>query len=50
MKRNLVNTLSPFRILLIRRKKLRAHALVSRLPILTAIVCAINAARGNGYE
>ena len=47
MTHNLVDTLAPFRKTLVRRQKLRAHALVSRLPVFAAVIRAINAAGGD---
>src|SRR6185369_10851023 len=44
MKHDFVYALSPFGILLIRRHKARADSLVTRLPILSAVFSAINAA------
>src|SRR5688500_20177848 len=41
---NLVNTLSKLRISMFRRKKLRTHADVTRIPTLAAILGAINTA------
>src|SRR5438876_303605 len=45
-----VDTLSPFRILLIRWEKFRANTFISRLPILAGIVRSIDAAGRNRDE
>src|SRR5258708_416930 len=47
MTHDLVHTLAPFGILLIGRHKRGADTLVAWLPVLAAVVGAINAARGN---
>src|SRR5215467_7862365 len=44
----LVHALSPFRILLVGRHEFRADAFVPRLPVGSAVVCAIDAARRDG--
>src|SRR5438128_9014963 len=47
MKSELVHALAKLGILLTGRQKLRAHAHVAHVPVLPAIVCAINAGGRN---
>src|SRR2546423_7423214 len=46
---NLMNALTKFRVLLIRRQKLRAYADVARLPVFASIISAIHATSRDCY-